>query len=310
VLGEVLEAIGRTCGAEKRAPKAAAPTAAEKARETASICVIPFENISGDPEQTYFSDGITEDIITDLSHVSSLDVTSRNSAFVYKGQRISIPEIARELGVRYVLEGSVRKAGNRVRITAQLIEGPTDKHLWAERYDRDLDDIFAVQDDISRSIVAALKIRLGSSESRAIAQRGTNSPEAYRFYLMARRYWLGGWARRRNLIIRLCEKALQIDPEYARAWALLSICQADLRFTADNSGQYGLEAAERALELDPNLADAHAAKARILLARGKVDESWKYHQRALELDPDSYEVNAAATRWAIYTHKPEQALVI
>ena len=273
-----------------------------------AICVLPFENISGDPEQAYFSDGITEDIITDLSHVSSLDVTSRNSAFVYKGRRVNIPEVARQLRVGYVLEGSVRKAGNRVRITAQLIEGATDKHLWAERYDRDLDDIFAVQDDISRSIVAALKVRLASSESRAIAQRGTNSPEAYRYYLMARRYWMGGWARRRPVIIRLCEKALQLDPEYARAWALLSICQSDIRFTADNSGQYGLEAADRALALDSNLAEAHAAKARILAARGKYDEAWEYHERALGLDPDSYEANVGAARWAIYTHKPERAL--
>lgn len=307
-LDELLEAIGRTCGSDEREAKAVAPASAEKPQQTASICVLPFENISGDPEQSYFSDGITEDIITDLSHVSSLDVTSRNSAFVYKGRRISIPEVARELHVRYVLEGSVRKVGNRVRITAQLIEGPTDKHLWAERYDRDLDDIFAVQDDISRSIVAALKVRLASSESRAIAQRGTTSPQAYRFYLMARRYWMGGWSRRRPVIIRLCEKAVQLDPEYARAWALLSICQSDLRFTADNSGQYGLEAAERALELDPNLADAHAAKARILAARGNYDEAWEYHRRALELDPESYEVNVGAARWAIYTHKPKQAV--
>ncbi|MGN6057639.1 MAG: TIR domain-containing protein [Sphingomicrobium sp.] len=307
-LDELLEAIGRTCGLADRDAKMASPAVPRNAPAPESICVLPFENISGDPEQSYFSDGITEDIITDLSHVSSLDVTSRNSAFVYKDRRISIPDVARELGVRYVLEGSVRKVGNRVRITAQLIEGLTDKHLWAERYDRDLDDIFAVQDDISRSIVAALKIRLGASESRAIAQRGTSSPEAYRFYLMARRYWMGGWARRRPVIIRLCEKAVQLDPEYARAWALLSICQADLRFSADNSGQYGLEAAERALELDPNLADAYAAKARILAARGSYDEAWKYHERALAIDPGSYEVNVGAARWAIYTHKPEQAL--
>jgi adenylate cyclase len=288
-------------------PAAEVPAEAAKSGKPA-ICVLPFENISGDPEQSYFSDGITEDIITDLSHVSSLDVTSRNSAFVYKGRRVNVPEVARQLRVGYVLEGSVRKAGNRVRITAQLIEGATDRHLWAERYDRDLDDIFAVQDDISRSIVAALKVRLASSESQAIAQRGTNSPEAYRYYLMARRYWMGGWARRRPVIIRLCEKALELDPAYARAWALLSICQSDIRFTADNSGQYGLEAAERALELDPNLADAHAAKARILAARGRYDEAWSYHERALELDPDSYEANVGAARWAIYTHKPERAL--
>jgi adenylate cyclase len=290
-------------------PAPAAPAEGERAQPSKpAVCVLPFENISGDPEQSYFSDGITEDIITDLSHVSSLDVTSRNSAFTYKGRSVSIPEIARQLGVSHVLEGSVRKVGNRVRITAQLIEGGTDKHLWAERYDRDLDDIFAVQDDISRSIVAALKVRLAPSESRAIAQRGTTSPEAYRFYLMARRYWMGGWQRRRPIIIRLCEKAVELDPQYARAWALLSICQADLRFSPDSSGQYGLEAAERALELDPNLPDAYAAKARILLGRGDREQSWEYHQRALELDPESYEVNVGAARWAIYCHKPAQAL--
>lgn len=306
-LDELLDAVSNTCGPVAPDEPLARPDI-KTSHSKASICVLPFENISGDPEQTYFSDGITEDIITDLSHVSALDVTSRNSAFVYKGQRVSIPDVARQLQVGHVLEGSVRKVGNRVRITAQLIEGATDKHVWAERYDRDLDDIFAVQDDISRSIVAALKVHLAGSESRAIAQRGTNSPEAYRFYLMARRYWMSGWSRRRPLIIRLCEKAVQLDPGYARAWALLSICQADIRFTEDNSGQYGLEAAERALELDPNLADAHAAKARILTARGSVEEAWEYHRRALALDPDSYEVNVGAARWALYAHKPEQAL--
>ena len=273
-----------------------------------SVCVLPFENISGDPEQSYFSDGITEDIITDLSRISSLDVTSRNSAFTYKGRKVGIPDVARQLRVRFILEGSVRKVGNRVRITAQLIEGATDTHLWAERYDRDLDDIFAVQDDISRSIVAALKVRLASAESRAIAQRGTTSSEAYRFYLMARRFWVAGTARRRPAILRLCEKALEIDPDYARALALLSMCQADIRFTNDNSGQYGLEAADRALELDPNLADAHSAKGRVLAARGDLEGAWEHHQRALELDPESFEVNVGAGRWALYASEPEKAL--
>ena len=305
--GAPFRAVASSIGALVKKPAAAAQADPVKSGKPA-ICVLPFENISGDPEQTYFSDGMTEDIITDLSNISSLDVTSRNSAFVYKGQRINIPEVARTLRVDYVLEGSVRKVGNRVRITAQLIEGATDKHLWAERYDRDLDDIFAVQDDISRSIVAALKLRLAPSESRAIAQRGTNCSEAYRFYLMARGYWMGGLARRRAVIIRLCEKALQLDSDYARAWALLSICQSDIRFIADNSGQYGLEAAERALALDPNLSEAHAAKARILAARGKYDEAWDYHKHALELDSKSYEANVGAARWAIYTHKLDQAL--
>jgi len=277
-------------------PPAAAPSPARAAQP--AICVLPFENISGDPEQDYFSDGISEDIITDLSRIASLEVTSRNTAFTYKGRRVSIPDVARQLGVTHVLEGSVRKAGNRVRISAQLIDCAGDRHLWAERYDRDLDDIFAVQDDISRSIVAALKLRLAPAESQAIAQRGTSNPDAYRFYLMARRYWVGGWSRRRGVIVRLCEKAVELDPNYARAWALLSICQADLRFNSDNSGQYGVEAAERALALDPDLAEAWSAKGRVLAAQGRLDEAWEHHQRALALDPESYEVNAGAARWA------------
>lgn len=299
-------AVSKSIGALLKRPTAETERATEIRKP--SICVLPFENISGDPEQSYFSDGITEDIITDLSRISSLEVTSRNSAFTYKGRRVSIPEVARQLRVGFVLEGSVRKSGNRVRITAQLIEGATDKHLWAERYDRDLDDIFAVQDDISRSIVAALKVRLAATESRAIAQRGTTSSEAYRYYLMARRFWVAGSARRRPAIIRLCEKAIEIDPNYARALALLSMCQADIRFTNDNSGQYGLEPAERSLEIDPNLAEGHSAKGRVLAARGDLKGAWEHHRRALELDPESFEVNVGAGRWALYASEPESAL--
>lgn len=292
---QLVRAVRSLLKGEAEAVAGAAPA---RASLRPAVCVLPFENISGDPEQDYFSDGISEDIITDLSRISSLEVTSRNTAFTYKGRRVSIPDVARQLGVTHVLEGSVRKAGNRVRITAQLIDCAGDRHLWAERYDRDLDDIFAVQDDISRSIVAALKLRLAPAESQAIAQRGTNNPDAYRFYLMARRYWVGGWSRRRGVIVRLCEKAVELDPDYARAWALLSICQADLRFSSDNSGQYGLEAAERALALDPNLAEAYSAKGRVLAAQGRAEEAWELHRRALALDPESYEVNAGAARWA------------
>src|SRR5580698_919261 len=151
-----------------------------------SICVLPFANMSGDAEQEYFSDGISEDIITDLSKVSALSVVSRNSAFQFKGKHVDLRQVARQLEVSHVLEGSVRKAGNRVRITAQLIAGAADSHIWAERYDRDLDDIFAVQDEISQAIVAALKLKLLPEEKRAIARRGTESAEAYDFFLMAR----------------------------------------------------------------------------------------------------------------------------
>jgi TolB-like protein/Tfp pilus assembly protein PilF len=273
-----------------------------------SICVLPFSNISGDPEQEYFSDGISEDIITDLSKVSALQVASRNTAFTFKGRRIGIPQVARQLGVSHVLEGSVRKAGNRVRISAQLIEAGSDSHIWAERYDRDLTDIFAVQDEISRAIVDALKIRLAPEEKKAIAHRSTTNPEAYQLYLMARKYWLGGWQRRRELILRLCRRALDLDPAYARAWALTSICQADLRFGAHDTDDQGWAAAERALSLDPDLAEAHGAKGRILEARGQHEAAQAEHEIALRLDPESYEVNAGAARWAIATRQFELAI--
>ncbi|HEY2482269.1 MAG TPA: TIR domain-containing protein, partial [Caulobacteraceae bacterium] len=159
-----------------------------KAARKLSICVLPFTNMSGDAEQEYFSDGISEDIITDLSNVSALDVTARNTAFNFKGKGFDIPDVAQKLGVSHVLEGSVRRAGNRVRITAKLADGRTGNHIWAERWDRELTDIFALQDEISQAIVAALKLKLLPEEKKAIEKRGTTSAEAYDLYLMARQY--------------------------------------------------------------------------------------------------------------------------
>ncbi len=304
---ELVRAVRGLLGeGEADAPAAGAHALARGAKH--SICVLPFANISGDPEQEYFSDGISEDIITDLSKVSALQVASRNTAFTFKGRRIGIPQVARQLGVSHVLEGSVRKAGNRVRITAQLIEAASDSHIWAERYDRDLTDIFALQDEISRAIVDALKIRLAPEEKKAIAHRSTTNPEAYQLYLMARKYWLGGWQRRRELIVRLCRRALDLDPTYARAWALTSICQADMRFGAHDADDQGWAAAERALALEPDLAEAHAAKGRILEARGNIDAAQVEHEIALRLDPESYEVNVGAARWAIATRRYEPAI--
>jgi Flp pilus assembly protein TadB len=156
------------------------------------ICVLPFANMSGDSEQEYFSDGISEDITTDLSKVSALGVIARNTAFTFKGQAVDVCDVARKLGVSHVLEGSVRKAGTRIRITAQLIDGETGDHVWADRFDRDLDDIFAIQDEISKAIVAALKVKLLPEEKKAIEQRGTTNVEAYKLYLLARQYWVTG----------------------------------------------------------------------------------------------------------------------
>jgi adenylate cyclase len=258
-----------------------------------SVCVLPFVNMSGDAEQEYFSDGISEDIITDLSKVSALSVVARNTAFTYKGKSVDVKEIAKELGVSHVLEGSVRKAGDRVRITAQLIDGKIGDHVWADRYDRDLTDIFAIQDEISKAIVAALQLKLLPKEKKAIEQRGTSSPEAYNLYLLARQHWVSGNygdKRRDEVVVRICKQATAVDPDYARAWALMAIAQAELRFWHGRE-EDGLPAAERALELDPDIAEAYCVKARYLQGEGRFDDANRELARALELDPESWEVN-------------------
>jgi adenylate cyclase len=276
-----------------------------------AICVLPFANMSGDQEQEYFSDGITEDIITDLSKVSALAVVSRNSAFMYKGKHVDMPKLARELKVVYVLEGSVRKAGGRVRITAQLVNGSSNDHVWAERYDRDLNDIFALQAEISEAIVKALKLKLVPEEKKAIEQRGTDNVEAYNLYLMARQSYVTSHeadARRADAIIRLCNRAIEIDPGYARAWALKAIAQMSLRFTCNRPGDDGLKPAERALALDANLAEAHAVKARILYQHNREAEAAAEINVALRLDPESYEVNRAAAYMSFGQRRLEEAI--
>src|SRR5436309_4836333 len=206
----------------------AAARSPEKAAQRGrfSICVLPFANMSGDAEQEYFSDGISEDIITDLSKVSALHVVSRNTAFTFKGKPMDVRQIAAQLNISHVLEGSVRKAGGRVRITAQLIDGSNDSHVWAERYDRDLNDIFALQDEISHAIVDALKVKLLPEEKRAIEKHGTKNVDAYNVYLMARQARATGFEgdnRRNEVIVRLCRRATEIDPNYADAWALMAL---------------------------------------------------------------------------------------
>ena len=274
------------------------------------LCVLPFANMSGDPEQEYFSDGITEDVITDLSKISALWVAARNTAFTFKGKNVDVLQVARQLKASHVLEGSVRKAGRRVRITAQLIDGASGGHVWAERYDRDLEDIFALQDQISEAIVTALKLKLLPEEKKAIEARGTTNPQAYKLYLMARHSLMGnvGAARNSEAIIRLCQRATQIDPDYDRAWALMAWAQGQLRLMAGKTGDGGLAAAERALALNPRLAEAHAAKARVLTAEAQFAEAKIEVETALELDLESYEVNITAARWCYAMRDHRQAI--
>ena len=296
-------ARSQTAGSTKMG-KASASAAEPQETARFSICVLPFTNMSGDPEQDYFSDGITEDIITDLSKVSALSVISRNGSFLYKGKQVDIPRVARELKVTHVLEGSVRKAGGRVRISAQLIDGSANNHVWAERYDRDASDIFAIQDEISQAIVKALKVSLLPSEKKAIERRGTDSVEAHDLYLMARQIYVTNQEDEHasKAIVRTCARATEIDPRYAQAWALMAMGYRNLR-EMELVSDDGMAAAEKSLALDPNLAEAHAVKGYILQMRGDMNEAVAEAEIALKLDPESYEANRTAARINYVQHR-------
>jgi len=294
---------------------AGAPVSATKAEkrpgmQQTSICVLPFQNMSGDAEQEYFSDGISEDITTDLSKISALGVIARNTAFTFKGRAVDVCEVAKQLGVSHVLEGSVRKVGDRVRINAQLINGATGDHLWAERYDRDLTDIFAIQDEIGHAIVRALKLKLLPEERKAIEQRGTTNADAYKLYLLARQYWVTGNhgdMKREQRVMRIASKAVELDPYYAQAWALLGLAQSNLRYGFGTEVEDGVAAAHTALAIDASIAEAHCPMVRRLEQRGLHDDASAALQKALELDPESWEVNKEAARVRMRERRIEEA---
>jgi adenylate cyclase len=289
-------------------PKKAASATTEAAKPpVVSICVLPFANMSGDPEQEYFSDGITEDIITDLGKVSALSIVARNMAFSFKGAKGGVGEIGRQTHATHVLVGSVRKAGARVRITAQLVNAANEAQVWGERYDRDLNDIFALQDEISRAIVSALKLTLLPEEKRALGQRATTNVKAYKFYLMARQFSVMGNERHQEMIVRLCKRAVELDPSYAAPWATMAIAQWDMhrRSAAQEDGQ---EAAGRAIALDPNLADAHAALGAAHQGQGRYEEGLEACREALRLDPDSYEGNRVAGMCSMALRRYDDAI--
>jgi adenylate cyclase len=260
-----------------------------------SLAILPFTNMSGDPEQEYFSDGITEDIITDLSRVSALFVVARNTAFTFKGKAVDSADVARRLNVGHILEGSVRKAGNRVRITAQLLDGATGGHIWAERYDRELVDIFAVQDEIAKSIVAALRVKLLPGELDLIVDRATSNADAYEWYLQGRAKFVESWGSKPTMRIarELFSKAAEIDPGYAKAYAGIAACDAFLWVEGDLDISYERLIAEsdRALQMAPHLAEAHASKGVAFYATGHSEEALTAFARAIELDPVLYGVH-------------------
>jgi adenylate cyclase len=277
-----------------------------------SIAVLPFANLSHDPAQEYFSDGVTEDLITGLSKVSGLFVIARNSAFTYKGKPMKVGDVARDLGVRYVLEGSIQRAGSRVRITAQLIDAATGYHLWAERYDREVRDIFALQDEVTQQIVRALAVKLTEGEQGRIARAPTGNLEAYDLVLRGRDEHRRTTRESNAEARRLFVKALDLDPAYARAYVGLSWAHLQSWQLLWSSGPEGLERAqelaERAIALDDSLANGHSLLAQIYLWRKEHDRAIARADRAVALAPndaDGYETLAEVLAWA---GRPEDSL--
>jgi adenylate cyclase len=304
LLQPVLRAIGSRLGTTTGAPQSPAVAAGPTATHAgASICVLPFANMSGDPEQEYFSDGICEDVITDLSKVSSLFVVARNTSFTYKGRHVDVPQLAQRLNVSHVLEGSVRKAGGRVRINAQLIDGRTGGHAWAERYDRDLSDIFALQDEISEAIVRALKLKLLPAEKQAIENRGTADVAAYDIYLRGRQLIRREKETESRAAAELFRQATRLDPTFAAAYAGLAQILALMIFRRQElSGSMlaeATQASERALDLAPALAEAWVSRAIVHMVARENDAAARAYERAIAIDPRSFDAHYFYARFHV-----------
>jgi serine/threonine protein kinase/tetratricopeptide (TPR) repeat protein len=269
-------------------PAESAPAATEKR----SVAVLPFTNMSPDAENEFFTDGITEEIINALTKIRALDVASRTSAFAFKGSKEAIGEIGHRLKVQTVLEGSVRKAGNRLRISTQLIDIATSFPLWSERYDREMEDVFAIQDEIATNIVNALKVVLSAKEEAAIKKVPTQSVRAYEYYLRGRQLSHQRRAETLDQAEDMYRRAIALDPDYAIAYAGLADCSS-FRFFEHAGGDEALAQAEsaskRALKLDPDLAEAHASRGLTLTYQHRFDEAAAEYERAMELDPTLYE---------------------
>jgi len=285
--------VFRLRGAAAADDKVAAREAPQPTADKTSIAVLPFDNMSGDEEQEYFSDGLTEDIITGLSRFHSLFVIARNSTFAFKGKAVNIPQVGKELGASYVVEGSVRKAGNRVRVTVQLIDARTGSHLWAQKFDRDLDDIFAVQDEVTAAIVTSLPERVGAADLERVKRKRTDQMAAYDYFLHGRE--LHHRFTQEDCIegIRLLEKAVELDPSFAQAWAWLSciVGQAWVRDYLPQKGELWkrcVAAAHRALELDEGDSECHRILSEIYLLQKKYDEAEYHNERGLSLNPNDF----------------------
>jgi adenylate cyclase len=277
--------------AEAVPANAAAPPPALLLPDKPSVAVLPFQNICGDPEQEYFVDGLTEDLITELSRFRSLFVIARNSVFVYRGRSVRVQDVARDLGVHYVVEGSVRKAGKRIRVTAQLIDAESGNHIWAQRFDRDVDDVFAVQSEVTESIVALLTRRLEDADLERVTRKQTESLDAYDYVLRIKHYHHRGTKEDNARALDLVKMALALDSNYAQAhaWLACILGQAMNRgFIAQTEDELerAFTAAETARSLDDNDAECHRILCEINLIRRDFDRAEYHQQRALSLNPN------------------------
>jgi len=302
--------------AQAAPPAASTAAAAFATPDMPSIAVLPFQNMSGDAEQDHFCDGLVEDIITTLSKLAGLRVIARNSSFVYKGRSIDVREAAKQLGVRYVLEGSVRKSGNRIRITAQLIDAKDGAHLWAERYDRAIDDIFAIQDEITLVLAAEMQVKLTEGEQARLRYTTTHNVEAWTCWVRGLASFRQAVTKENNASALLCwEKALALDPTSAPLNAMLGFIHClDARFGWWDDRETAIikarAYADRALQLDPNNADGHIALGLLFWLRGQYDEAIYNARKAVQLAPGSTDVAELASFILTPSGSPEEGLVL
>ena len=276
----------RSSAAGKYAPASGTGVLTPSGATRKSVAVLYFENQSGAKEDEYFRDGMTEDIITELSKITQLQIFPRSEMLTFRDKPVTAPVVGQQLGASYVLEGTIRRAGNRLRITTQLVETASRSAAWAERYDRQMDDVFSIQEEIALSIAQALRVTLTPQEEKKIARKPTENPQAYDFYLRGRSY-----TRQQNLdfALQMFEQAIKLDPRFALAYAgVANICGIIHEFREQNPKwiEKGLAACDRALALDPNLAEVAAARARVYYAERKYDEAIRYAQLAIERKSD------------------------
>jgi adenylate cyclase len=277
-----------------------------------SIAVLPFVNMSDDPKQEYFSDGITDDLITDLSKISGLFVIARNSVFTYKGKPVKVEEVGRDLNVRYVLEGNVRKEGNRVRITAQLIDTSTKRNLWAERYDRHLGDIFTLQDEVTEKIVAALSVKLTEDEQNRLLRKYTDDMEAYDYYLRGLEYY-HRMTRDANIQARqMLEKAVKSDAKFSAAYAYLGLTYwADWAFGWSQNPQSlerAFELAKKAIDLDDQQVESHTLLGEYYLWKKQFEQAIGEMNKAIAIDHNNADGFARLASVLNFSNRPDEAI--